>query len=224
MSYEVGFKSELADRRVRLNGALFHYVVDDPQFTAVGGAGNLVQLVNAEKGTAWGFELDTEIQPTDNFVVTAGISYNKTRIKDDTLAVGICAQCTVTDPIVNILGTDRALVDGNPFPNAPDWIGDITARWSLQVGDDHEIFVFTDWTYQGETNFFLYQSEEFHTDGQFEGGLRIGYGAQDGSWELAAFARNITNEHNVKGGIDFNNLTAFVNEPRVFGISGRFSY
>jgi outer membrane receptor protein involved in Fe transport len=224
MSYEVGFKSELADRRVRLNGAAFHYIVNDPQFTAVGGAGNLVQLINADKGTAWGFELDSEFQLTDNFLITAGVSYNKTKIKDDTLAVGICAQCTVTDPIVNISGTDRALVDGNPFPNAPDWIGDITARWNLPMGDSHQIFVFTDWAFQGKTNLFLYESEEFHTGGQFEGGLRVGYGATDGSWELALFARNITDEDNIKGAIDFNNNTAFVNDPRTIGISGRFSY
>ena len=36
--------------------------------------------------------------------------------------------------------------------------------------------------------------------------------------------RNITDEDNVKGGIDFNNNTGFVNEPRTFGISGRFNY
>ena len=224
MSYEVGFKSEFADRRVRLNGAVFHYVVTDPQFSAVGGAGNLVQLVNADKGTAWGFELDAQFQPVDNFLITAGISYNDTKIKDSALAVGICAQCTVIDPIVVIGGSNRALVNGNPFPNAPDWIGDITARYSIPVGDEHQIVLFTDWAYQGKTNFFLYESEEFITDGQFEGGLRIGYGPMDESWELAGFVRNITDEHNVKGGIDFNNNTAFVNDPRVWGISGRFRF
>ena len=178
MSYEVGFKSELANRRVRLNGAIFHYRVEDPQFTAVGGAGNLVQLVNADEGRAWGFELDGTFRASENFLLTAGISYNDTEIRDDSLAVGICAQCTVLDPIVVIGGANRALVDGNPFPNAPDWIFDITARWSTPVGNSGEIFVFTDWAYQGETNFFLYESREFVTDGQIEGGLRIGYGAR----------------------------------------------
>ena len=40
---------------------------------------------------------------------------------------------------------------------------------------------------------------------------------------MALFARNITDEDNVKGGIDFNNNTGFVNDPRVIGISVRFS-
>jgi outer membrane receptor protein involved in Fe transport len=224
MSYETGFKIELADRRLRLNGAVFYYNVNDPQFTAVGGAANLVQLVNANEGRAYGFELDGEFRPTRNFLITAGLSYNHTEIRDANLAVGICAQCTVLDPIVVIGGANRALVNGNPFPNAPNWIFDVTARWGVPVGNHGEFFVFTDWAYQGRTNFFLYESREFVTDGQFEGGLRVGYAADDGRWEVALFGRNITNEHNLKGGIDFNNNTAFVNEPRTIGISARFNY
>ena len=224
MSYEAGLKSELLDRRVRFNLAGYYYTIDDPQFSAIGGADNLVQLVNANKGRGYGFELDSAFQITPDFLITAGASWNDTEIQDNALAVGICAQCTVTDPLVDIGGTDRALVDGNPFPNAPEWIADLTARYAVPVSSDGELFAYTDWTYQGETNFFLYQSEEFRVDSQIEGGLRVGYAKYDGSFEVAAFARNITNEDNVKGGIDFNNNTAFVNDPRVIGVSVRIAH
>lgn len=223
-SYEVGFKSELADRRVRLNGAVYYYTIEDPQFSAVGGAGNLVQLVNAEKGRGLGFELDSAFQVTPDFLITAGLSWNDTKIQDENLAVGICAQCTVVDPTVVLSGTTRALVDGNPFPNAPEWIADVTARYGVPIGDGGEIFAFTDWAYQGATNFFLYESEEFNANNQIEGGLRAGYARTDGSLEVAAFVRNITDADNVKGGIDFNNNTGFVNDPRVFGVSARVRY
>ncbi|MBX7501902.1 TonB-dependent receptor [Qipengyuania sp. YG27] len=224
MSYEAGFKSEMAGRRVRLNGAVYYYTIEDPQFTAVGGADNLVQLVNANKGRGYGFELDSAFQVTPDFLLTAGLSWNNTKIQDENLAVGICAQCTVTDPTVVLSGTTRALVDGNPFPNAPEWIADVTARYAFPVGNAGEVFFFTDWAYQGKTNFFLYESEEFNANNQIEGGLRVGYARTDGTFEVAAFVRNITDADNVKGGIDFNNNTAFVNDPRVFGISARVSY
>ena len=224
MSYEAGFKSELFDRRVRFNLAGYYYTINDPQFSAVGGADNLVQLVNADKGRGYGFEMDSAFQITPDFLITLGASWNDTKIQDENLAVGICAQCTVLDPIVNIAGTDRALVDGNPFPNAPEGIGDVSARYAIPVSSEGEIFAYTDWTYQGETSFFLYDSYEYVTDPQIEGGLRIGYAKFDGSLEVALFARNITDEDNVKGGIDFNNNTAFVNDPRVFGVSVRFDY
>ena len=218
ISYEAGFKSTLFDT-LRLNAAAFTYEVSDIQFTAVGGGGNLVQLVNADKGKAWGFEVDAEWAPLDNLVFTGGFSYVDTEIDDNNLAVGICAQCTVTDPLVVISGQTRALVDGNPFPNAPETIANFTARYSLPWGQDGELFAFTDWAYQGKTNLFIYDSIEFQTDDQIEGGLKFGWARTDGTLEVAAFARNITDEDNIKGGIDFNNNTAFVNEPRIIGVS-----
>ncbi|WP_454716375.1 TonB-dependent receptor [Caulobacter segnis] len=215
MSYELGLKSELFERRVRLNGAVFSYTIDDPQFSAVGGGSNSNRLINAKKGEAYGIELDSEFVITPNFVVTAGYSYAHTKIKDSALAVAPCAACTVTDKLT---AAGLALVDGNPFPNAPKYTFDFTARYSVPVATG-ELFAFTDWKRQGYTNLFLYQSKEFYTKGDFEGGLKLGYANKEGGWEVAGFARNITNESNIKGAIDFNNLTAFVNEPRVIGVS-----
>ncbi len=213
LSFEAGWKATLIDNRMRLNGAVYTYTVDGMQLTAVGGAGNSVQLINADEATATGFEMDVEYLPVENLLLTAGFSYTDTELKDSDLAVGTCAQCSVLDPL-NANGF--ALVDGNPFPNAPETIANFTARYSIPFGDG-EFFAFTDWAYQGETNIFLYESTEYQTDGQFEGGLKLGYAQDDGSWEFAVFARNITDEENIKGGIDFNNNTAFVNEPRIVG-------
>jgi iron complex outermembrane receptor protein len=219
LSFEAGWKSSLLGDTLRLNGAVFTYEVEDIQLTAVGGAGNTVQLLNADKGKATGVEVDAQWAPIDNLVFTGGFAWADTELDDDNLAVGICAQCTVTDPTVVINAATRALVDGNPFPNAPEMTADFTARYSMPLGNDGELFAFTDWAWQGDTNLFLYESEEFNTDGQFEGGLKLGWARTDGSLEIAAFARNITDEDNVKGGIDFNNNTAFVNEPRIIGVS-----
>ena len=72
--------------------------------------------------------------------------------------------------------------------------------------------------YRSKINFFLYESAEFNDDKLLEGGLRVGYRAPDSMWEVAAFGRNITNDRSLEGGIDFNNLTGFVNDPRTLGV------
>ena len=222
-SIEAGFKSDLANNRVRFNGAVFYYEVKDLQLSAIGGGGNLVQLVNADKGTGMGFELDGEFLVTDNLLLTAGLSYVDTEIKDDTLVVSPCGSglCTVRDPLDS---NGRAIIDGNPFPQAPEYIATVTARYGLPVGDAGEFFIFTDWALQGETHFFIYEATEFQTKDTFEGGLRIGYSMNDGQYEVAVFGRNITDEENVKDAIDFNNLTGFDNEPRVIGVSFRANF
>ncbi len=217
-SYEAGFKSDLFDRRARLNGAVFYYEITDQQFSAIGGLGNFNQLINADKGEGYGFELEGELAVTDSLTLTSAFSYNHTEIKDATLAVDPCGsgQCTVLDPAAP---GGNVFIDGNPFPQAPEYILDFTARYEHPLSSGAILFVATDWTVRDEFNIFLYDAVEYQTDRQFEGGLRAGYRSADERWEVAAFARNVTDEENIIGAIDFNNNTAFVNEPRVLGVS-----
>jgi iron complex outermembrane receptor protein len=227
-SVEVGFKSDLLDDTLRLNAAAFYYVINDIQFSAIGGGANNTALVNADKGTGLGYEIDAQYLATDALTLTAGFSYNKTGIKDSTLSVFPCGanatfagNCTVNDALTP---DNRALVNGNPFPQAPETIFNFTARYTIPAGDDGEFYVFTDWAFQGKTNIFLYDSVEFATDDNFEGGLRIGYENFANDYSIALFGRNITDEENLRGGIDFNNLTAIVNEPRVIGVEFKASF
>lgn len=220
LSWEAGVKSELFDRRVRINASVFYYEIEDQQLSAIGGGGNLVQLVNADEGVGQGFEADVQWTPNEYFSLIAGYSYNDTELKDGGLAVAPCGsgQCTVLDPLD---GNGNALVDGNPFPHAPETITFLRSDLVRPINGDGELFLSVDYARQGETNFFLYDSAEFRSDGNFEIGARFGYRRADGAWEAGFFGRNLTDEENLKGGIDFNNNTGFVNEPRIIGFNVR---
>ncbi|MAJ08038.1 TonB-dependent receptor [Ponticaulis sp.] len=219
ISYEAGVKSDILPN-VRGSASVFYYTLEDQQLTIVGGLNNTVALFNADEGRGYGFEAEVEAAPIENLLLTGGLSYNNTEILDDVLiAPGCGAPCTVLDPEVydsnnNFLGYN---ISGNPFPNSPEWIANFTARYAIPFREG-EFFAYTDWAYKGDTNFFLYESVEFSEDGYWEGGLRAGY-ASDAGWEASVFARNITDVEVLEGAIDFNNLTGFVNEPRIVGVS-----
>jgi iron complex outermembrane recepter protein len=224
MSYELGVKADLWDRRAKLYFNLFHYQVDDQQLTAVGGASNAVRLLNADKTVGQGAELDFEAYVTNNLLVTLGFSYNDTEIQDDGIAVGTCifAGCGITAPTILSDPTDPdspllAIIDGNSLPQAPEIISNFTLRYGYPIGNG-EMFVYTDWAYRSEVNFFLYESVSFTGKSLLEGGLRFGYVWDESKYEIAAFGRNITNEVVAVGGIDFNNLTGFINEPQIWGV------
>jgi iron complex outermembrane receptor protein len=220
-SYEVGVKADLWDRRAKLYFNLFHYEVKDQQLTAVGGANNAVRLLNADKTVGQGAELDFQAYVTPNLLVTLGASYNDTEIQDDGILVGTCFACTVTDPIV-LIGVPPnqaafAVIDGNPLPQAPEVIANFTLRYGIPFGSG-EFFAYTDWAYRSEVNFFLYESTEFTGKSLLEGGIRLGYNWSEGTYEAAIFGRNITDEVVATGGIDFDNLTGFINEPQIWGV------
>jgi iron complex outermembrane receptor protein len=218
-SYELGLKSTGMDNHVRFNADVYSYTMHNQQLTAVGGDINITRLINAKKTEGYGAEFDLEAYLTPNFVLTAGGSYNHTELKDPTLAVAVCgAQCTVLDPR-NADG--NALIDGNPLPNSPKWIGTLTARYGIPYGDSGEFFVYTDWNYRSQVNFFLYDSAEFKGKPLLEGGLRVGYNWDFGRREIALYGRNITDKRALIGAIDFNNRTGFVNDPRVIGVEFR---
>ncbi|HEY1073133.1 TonB-dependent receptor [Brevundimonas sp.] len=219
MSYEAGLKSRLWNGRARLNATAYLYEVSDMQFTAIGGADNSNRLINADKGEGYGLEIDGDVYLGAGFSLAAGAAWNHTEIKDSDLLVAVCgAGCTVVDPIVMVGTARRAKVDGNPFPQAPEYTANLTLSYVRPLGDDQELFASTDWVMQKDFNLFLYESVEFMQDTAFEGGLRAGWRDLNRGLEAAAYVRNLTDEANVIGAIDFNNLTAFVNEPRMYGV------
>jgi len=217
-SFELGVKADLLDRLATIYFNVYHYEVKDQQLTAVGGSNNAVRLLNANKTVGQGAELDLQAYITPKLLVTLGASYNDTEIQDDDIAVGVCFACDVTDPFLGTIGL--AIINGNPLPQAPEWISNFTLRYGMPIGNG-EAFVYTDWAYRSEVNFFLYESVEFTGKSLLEGGLRVGYNWNYEKYEVAAFGRNITDEVVAVGAIDFNNLTGFINEPRIFGLQFR---
>ena len=214
-AFEAGVKADLLDRQARLSFGVFKYEVKDQQLTAVGGAANANILLNAKKTEGQGFEMDLQAYLTPNLLATVGASYNDTKIKDPNLAVAVCAACKVT----NRQNTAKTLafIDGNPLPQAPKQTANFTLRYSIPTKDG-EWYAYTDWVYRSKVNFFLYESVEFTGKSLTEGGVRLGYVWDNGKYEVAAFGRNISNQIRVVGGIDFNNLTGFINEPRTYGV------
>ncbi len=219
LSYEFGYKG-LWDR-VRFNAAAFYYSIDDMQLVAVGGSSNSTSLLNANEGVGYGVELEFDYALTENLVLSGGYGYNKTEINDTTLSVPGGPLTTVLDPLD---ANGFALIDGNAFHHAPLWTANIEIDYTLPLPSGNEIYFFSDWKFKGETQDFLYESVEYVTDTQFEGGLRLGYRNVEGGFAYGLFIRNITDEENAIGGIDFANNTGYVNEPRIFGLEASYEF
>ncbi len=218
-SIEAGIKADLFDGRGRVNFAVFHYEVDDMQLSVIGGATNTNQVINAAAGDASGYELEADFLITDYFLLSIGTSYNDTEIKDPTLGTVPCGSglCTPLDP-VNPAVAGQVLVDGNPFPRAPKTTHNLNMRLHAPVRNNSELYLATDIVWYGDINMPLYEAVEFKTDGHYETGVRLGYKNHDSGWDFALYGRNVTDQDNVLGFVDFSNNTGFVNEPQTYGV------
>ncbi|MDH4393200.1 MAG: TonB-dependent receptor [Aquabacterium sp.] len=214
-SVELGVKADLFDRRARASLSVFAYDVKGQQLVAVGGGVNTARLLNAEKTTGRGIEGDFQAYVTDAMLLSASMSYNNTRIKSPGLAVATCGSgCTVTDPLD---GSGRALINGNPLPQAPKLILNLNGRYGMPMAGG-EAYVMGDLSYRSKVNFQLYESVEFTGKPLTELGLRGGYLWGNGKYEASVFVRNLGNKLVATSAIDFSNLLAMINEPRTFGL------
>jgi iron complex outermembrane receptor protein len=223
LSFEAGVKQDLFDKRARLSASVFQYRVKDKQLTAGSGTVNMNKLLNADKVTGQGIELDFQANLGDGFSTTVGYSYNDTEIKDKNVRVQSCGNivnnngkgCTATDPAAPGF-PGYVLIDGNDLPRAPKNQLNFTLKYSTEVANG-EFYALTDWSYRSKYNFFLYTAPEYTAKPLTEGGVRLGYKWGNGKYEVAAFGRNITNKIVLLSAIEFDNLTGMLNEPRTWG-------
>ncbi|MDR3526249.1 MAG: TonB-dependent receptor, partial [Rhizomicrobium sp.] len=208
----------------------FTYTVDDIQLNGNDSNGNGV-FFNANKAEAYGMEAELNWLPVENLSLSAGLSLLHSEIKDANAfaQMGSFNGALTLTPLNTYFtkgsGTGTtyfAKIDGNPLPNAPEYNLNVSARYDIPVSTGGKLFIATDWNLQGYTNFVLYRTREFNSNGNFEGGLKVGYGTD--SWEVALYGRNITNQKNLKGVIE-NYDAAILNDPATFGVtlSGKFN-
>jgi iron complex outermembrane receptor protein len=140
-AYELGIKTDLADRKIRINAATFYYNYKNIQLTAFNNA--ITTIFNAASAKIYGLDLDAQFAPTRELTFTLGASLIHDRFGDFPGATFSVPRGTGG----NVLTTGNAR--GNRLPTTPDW--------TINVGAD----------YKKEVSFgeFALSLNYFHSDG-----------------------------------------------------------
>lgn len=213
LAYETGLKTTFADRRVRLNGALYYYDYEDKQvrgFVDVGFPfGNIPVLVNVPKSRAWGVDLELTAIPMEGLQISAGINYIDTEVRGD---------FNTPDPLGDIHN-----INGEEFPMAPQWQFNSDIEYRFPVGGSLDAFVGVSPRYQSSTKSAFGTNPLIGVDSYTLLDVRAGIETEDGIWRLEAYGRNVTDEYywtQVTREIDA--VTRLAGMPATYGI--RLSY
>jgi iron complex outermembrane receptor protein len=138
---ELGFKSNLRDRTLSINGAVYYTQVDDMQFFNffAGPFGLLRVVTNIDKVTIKGAEADFRWRATDSFSLFGGIG--------------------ITDGKIDRYN-GRPYTKGNKLPYSPEYTGNLGLELTFPMGGSGLDFVArVDGTFVGETWFHPVQTE-----------------------------------------------------------------
>jgi iron complex outermembrane receptor protein len=223
-SYEIGVKSELFDRRVRLNVAGYYNIYDDlavivPVTDAPPGT-FASRIGNAGKVTYTGIEADLQAQLTDHFSIDGTIGY--VDIKTKTFMAG--QSTTPGNPPVNIASVVRPTytspLTANVALNARFPTGSGNTEIVGRVGYTHE---------DGRYSFASAIASPFND--LLKGDPRDVLDAQlaveklplgGAEARVMLWVKNLTNAHDFVRGIDFGPLGyagGYYADPRTYGVT-----
>lgn len=212
VAYEVGFKDDWLDHRLRLNAAAFWNDYTDIQFTAAVLQGTDIQFLiqNAGEAESKGFELELAAQPNPHFRVTAGVGYLDTKYRE-----------------LRGVTPDTATLEGK-FPKSPDWSVNLSPELRFDVAEGGEIAFRVDYSYRGRIYHDISNAPSVSQAPLDLVNARISFTPSRGRWELAAFATNLTDEAYIDSGIfitgGFGVALATPGRPREWGVSARFRF
>jgi iron complex outermembrane receptor protein len=239
---EFGFKLDMLDRRLRLNGALFHMDYTNRQLTTLvvnpDTGSPAPATINAAKSSIQGIELETTWLASQNWLVTFNAAVNDGDIEefDDvqlTLAASpeVPAGCTRTN--LTVIQVDECPNDRSDenLPRLPEqsYFLAVQYSWDSPWGVV-EPRIQSTWKFDIDYCFdsASCRSGLWLEDKQFDLSARITWFSADGNWTAALWGNNLTDEEYVIGGaalVESQGNGGWVsNPPRMYGAELQYRF
>jgi iron complex outermembrane recepter protein len=212
VSYELGFKSELLDRRLRFNTALFYSDYTDLQLQIAridpATARTTSFIANAASVKIKGLEAELAAYPTDGLVLTAGYGY--------------------TDANYDEFEPGVPFAISNALVETPKHTVSASVEYTAPVGASLNLVSRLDYSYKSSIEHDLFNRPGGHQEpvNLLNGRVSL---ENDDSWSLSFSVTNITNERytvgsqNVTGGVGgFENR--IYAEPRTWRTTAKFMF
>jgi len=228
-SFEVGFKSDFAENRLRLNGAAFYNIYDDLQIAAsVPGLG--FTRFNVDQAEIKGVELEARFALSENFELNGNVGLLDAEYTELT---GDQARGLNNNNGFNVCGPGGAAVVANDaaaiecgldleLKNAPEYKVTMGAVWKKDVTGG-SLTASGDISHEG-ASWSLVANSPAHTrvDALTLLNARLAY-KSDKNWSAAIWGKNITNEEYYRA-TSATALTTYASDPITYGIELGYSF
>jgi len=219
-NYEIGTKTQWFDNRLQANLTAFYIDFTDLQFrqrilTVPGDqASAVVVILNATDAAIKGVEAELVAVPVQGLTLRGSYAYLDTKIKNF---------------LADVEGVEPGFTDlsGNRLALAPKHAFTVSAEYVFPVGDVGIVSLRGEYRYRGRHFFDVANSPAGNEDGYGLLDGRIAFESNDGGWELALWAKNLTDElyrNQVQPGVGGTVGISRFGDPRTYGVTLSWRY
>jgi iron complex outermembrane receptor protein len=242
-NYEIGFKMDAWNRKLRLNTAIFYTDYKDRQLTTVriSPEGRIAgALINAESSYISGIEFEAVVIPIENLQLTANVTFNESDIKtydDERITaiepgpvppgcIGVDISGNGNDDVVSC-EIDRS---DEGLPRLPDSVFYLAAQYTFET-EYGTVVPLVSWSYRTNLdNCFDASSciSGIYKVDQEDLTARLTWNSPDMAWRVTAYGNNLTDDRYVIGGTPLVDVTSTAgttyNLPRTYGVELAYTW
>lgn len=226
LDYEVGFKLQLAEGRVQLNGAVFYYDYQDKQLRAkfidpLFGA--LDKLVNVPKSEIKGAELEITASPLDGLTLSASATYLDAQVKEYDGVVGSVLDSNgLRQPVL-------ASFEGVDLPFAPEYQYTVRADYDFSLSADLNAFFGIGLNGQSDSIGILTVSaadrDLYEIPSRNLVNVNAGVRASDDHWRATVWAKNLGDDYYWTNTIQaYDTIVRYPGRPLEYGVTVGFRF
>ncbi|WP_374408070.1 TonB-dependent receptor [Pelagerythrobacter sp.] len=206
-NYEIGWKTEILDRQLRLNGSVFYVDITDLQTTIFDPSiTNLFFSDNAANAEIMGIEADFTYAPYSlpGLSVSGALSILDTEVTE---------VLTPTDDVV----------EGSDLAYAPSFQGNLRVRYEWDLSDAVGAFVQPQVSYSGSKFTDIIQINRLKLESYTLVDLALGVETENYRVEL--YGQNLFDKRaQIAGNFNFDRARITVNRPLTVGVRATYSY
>ena len=214
-SYELGFKSRLADGRVSLTGAAFVYDFENIQLNVLSIGTGVAFLVDGVEADIEGIELGVDVLLSESVNVFANMTWLDTEYLNDALVVAT---------------GDVLPIEGNQLTQAADFVATLGLNYNYDFSSGASVGARILGNYN--SGFWADQTNTFGSGGDdddsfFVANASVSYTSASGHWTLTGYVNNLTDDEYYTSGLSIvGNLSqiATAGNPRHLGVRLRYDF
>lgn len=229
--FELGLKTYLANRTIRLEATAYRYSYKNLQLSSFDQDTFSFFVRNAANARIQGLELSGEWAATRELRFNGGLGYNHARYTN--FPRGVCYSGQTSSPTPSVGQCNSVLnvqdLKGRPLTRAPDWSINFGSSYDVEISSNLKLGASTDVSYM--SSYFTQEDQNplGHQDAFARLNASVRVGAADDRWELALIGRNLTNKFYLEttsnkafGGP--TDLQAQTPRPREVRVQGTFRF
>ncbi len=231
IAYELGYKTQLLDGTMQINGSFYYYDYESihtvatevtPPLVPGGAPGTTTSVLPAPGAEVWGIEAEMLWLATDNWTIGGNFSYTPSEYTED-LFIQDPAQVNTPESLFPSVNALTQNINGNQILQVPELKWTAWASYSMPLSNGSKLELHGVYSWIDDVYYSPFESKSEMAEAYDRTDVRATWTSAQENWTVSAFVNNVFDDVGVlqvlrNGEDEFFRQSAGTTVPRLMGL------